>query len=112
MVIEPVRQLNIHPFEVLLTGARNAGVANGLQDYIKSLEQQASSEGDCQVTEITNFWAAGKKSGLEGADTVKAELLPQLEQLKQQVSGLENTLHNEEEQHNMEVVVMRRDVRR
>ena len=109
-VIEPVRQLNVHPFEALLTGARNTGMADGLQtgarmqeelemkllesqEYIEKLEQWASGEGDHQVTEIANSWTAGRKSGLEeGADMAKAELLPQLEQLKQQVSGLENTL--------------------
>jgi hypothetical protein len=80
------------------------------QEYIEKLEQRASGEGDRQVTEITNSWIAGRKSGLEeGADTAKVELLPQLEQLKQQVSGLENTLRNEEEQHDTEVAVMRRE---
>jgi hypothetical protein len=127
-VVKPVRQLNVHPFEALLTGARNTGMADGLregarlreelevkllesQEYIEKLEQRASGEGDRQVTEIVNSWTAGRKSGLEeGADTAKAELLPQLEQLKQQVSGLENTLRNEEEQHDTEVAVMRREV--
>jgi hypothetical protein len=33
-VVEPVWQLNIHPFEVLLMGARNAGMTDGLQEGV------------------------------------------------------------------------------
>jgi hypothetical protein len=40
---------------------------------------------------------------------VKAELLPQLEQLMQQVLTLKNGLHDEEEQHDVEVAIVRRE---
>ena len=35
MVIEPVWQLNVHLFEVLLMGVRNVGMADGLQEGIQ-----------------------------------------------------------------------------
>ena len=35
MVVEPVQQLIGHPFEVLLTGARNAGLEDGLQAGVR-----------------------------------------------------------------------------
>jgi hypothetical protein len=124
-VVEPVRQLNVHPFEVLLTGARNAGMTDGLQEgarmreelevklleaqeYIEKLEQRECSESNHHIAEIANSWAAGRRSGLEGADAGKAELLPQLERLQAHVSRLENALRNEEERHDAEVAVMRR----
>jgi hypothetical protein len=126
-VVEPVRQLNVHPFEVLLTGARNAGMADGLREgvrmreeleaqllesreYIERLEQRVSGEGNHQVAGIADSWAVGRKSGLEDrADAAKAELLPQLEQLTRHVSTLENRLRDEEERHDAEVAVVRRD---
>jgi flagellar biosynthesis/type III secretory pathway protein FliH len=124
--VEPVRQLNVHPFEVLLTGARNAGMTDGLQEgarmrkelevklleareYIEKMEQRECSESNRHVAEIANSWAAGRRSGLEeGADAGKAELLPQLERLQAHVSKLENALRNEEELHDAEVAVVRK----
>ena len=74
-------------------------------------DQQECSDSNFHVAEISNSWAAGQKSGSEEeADVGKAKLLLQLEILQAYVSSLENVLHNEEEQHNVEVAVVRREV--
>jgi hypothetical protein len=78
-------------------------------EYIENLEQQECSERNCHIAEIANSSAAGQKSGLEeGEDAGKAKLSPQLERLQAPILRLTNALHNEEEQHDTEVAVMRR----
>jgi hypothetical protein len=80
------------------------------QEYIEKLEQHECSESNRHIAEIANSWAAGQRSGLEeGADAGKVELLLQLERLQAHVSKLENALHNEEERHNAEVAVVRKE---
>jgi hypothetical protein len=80
------------------------------REYIERLEQRVSGEGNHQIAGIMDSWAVGRKSGLEdGADAAKAELLPQLEQLTRHVSILKNQLRDEEERHDMEVTVVRRE---
>jgi hypothetical protein len=111
-----------------LTGARNAGMADGLQvgaqmreelearfselqEYVKQLEHQVSSEGDRRVTQITD--SAGKKlDPEEGADMLRAESLLQWQQLMQHVLTLENRLRNAEEWHDAEIAAVRNIGRR
>jgi hypothetical protein len=125
--VETVRQLNVHPFEALLTGARNTGLAEGLQagaqiqeelevkllkleEHIKQLEQQVSSECQREATEAADSWVVRGKSGLEkGADTGRAELLLDLKQSKRHISMLKNWLCDEEERHEAEVTVARKE---
>jgi hypothetical protein len=74
MVVKPVWPLqNVHPFEVLLMGARNAGMANGLWEGM-----QMQEELEAQLLELWEYierleqWESGK----DRADTAKVELLP------------------------------------
>jgi hypothetical protein len=105
-VIQPVRELKVHPFEVLLTGARNTGMADGLREGVRMREDL-----EAQLSELREYIERLEKRerAKDGADTAKAELLPRLEQLTQHVSTLENRLRDEEERHEAEVTVVRKE---